>query len=296
VESVAFNTRNSPHRPHAAPPASTDNVTLRTPEQIEAHRHKRKRSLDIPPGMPTGPWASDEAAKAAIEKWCLNPKTGNGGFGISWCNRRAANTTRGVQHTLACHLNGKQGCKWQVKLEQSAVGWVMYTASFQHNHALTQSATESLAYTGMRSIPDDFIDLAQTLAKAGLPASEIDKVLKVKASQNGEDVTWVQKDIHYAVAPSTEERAFDSTGLLQKLIEREKLRGLPFAYSTKPDGSLSTVFFVCEGGLELYAVGVRVNKTILHYDTTVCAGPSWCLQQTACVALRCPGLALAGAV
>jgi hypothetical protein len=48
------------------------------------------------------------------------------------------------------------------------------------------------------------------------------------------------------------EKAFDATGFLEKLVERNKLLGLPFYMATDADGRLSRVLFVLEGGLQAY--------------------------------------------
>jgi hypothetical protein len=55
------------------------------------------------------------------------------------------------------------------------------------------------------------------------------------------------------VSATAVEKAFDATGFLEKLAERNKVLGLPFYMATDADGRLSRVLFVLEGGLEAYA-------------------------------------------
>jgi hypothetical protein len=40
--------------------------------------------LDLPAGMPSGPWPSDIQAREELEEWCRNRNTGGGGWATWW--------------------------------------------------------------------------------------------------------------------------------------------------------------------------------------------------------------------
>ena len=226
--------------------------------------------------MPLGPWASFDAAEAELAPWCRDTTLCGGGWGVSRRDLRLPNTQRGTQRVLACHMRSKQ-CPWRLTLEESTAGWVARSLNAEHkNHDLTQSLAESNSYAGMRDIPSQFHDLMLMLAAAGQSPGNICKVVAAAADRAKIPVTWNYHDVYTFVSATAAEKAFDATGLLELLEERQKLHGLPYHYSTDADGRLSRVFAVLVGGLEDYAKcfsldadGVQVNEAAAQYDVTV---------------------------
>lgn len=272
---TAAGARSEPRAAEAAAHAVGD--TRRTPDAIRQRRERDGDTGAFPATMPVGPWASSDDAKAELEKWAGDVTTCGGGWGISWCNSRSANTQRGPQRVLGCHLRSevKESCKWLLTLEESTAGWVVFAYTPSHTHALTQTLAESNSHAAMRGIPQEFHDLVRVLSAAGQPPAAVDKVLRAAADRDNIDVTWVYNDVYHFMTATTAEKAFDATGFLEQLEERRKLYGLPFYYLTDADGRLSRVFVVLAGGLEGYAKSisfvddVEVNQAAVQYDLTV---------------------------
>lgn len=108
-----------------APVASPDVVAitsvLRSPEEVGRQRGK---GSTLPDDCPTGPWATEAEAKAAIVAWTTSTKSGGGGFGVVWTSKRAAQ--RAVCSALSCatatrHRRGASG-RWRWSRPASA-GW-----------------------------------------------------------------------------------------------------------------------------------------------------------------------------
>ncbi len=103
--------RRSPR--HQAPPASRggrrraepDADPRRAPDAMRAAcRTDGVADPELPMGFPCGPWLAANDAEAAIHNWCLDSKTGGGGWGISKRSSRPSNTVRGAQVIYACHF------------------------------------------------------------------------------------------------------------------------------------------------------------------------------------------------
>jgi len=224
-------------------------------------RTKCASDVPFPETLPNGPWLSAESAKAELDAWCQNVAVCGGGWGTSWINSRQANSSRGVQRVLGCHLKTRHVCKWQLTLEETTAGWVVYSLTDEHTHELTQSLAESNSYAGMRAIPPDYHDLVRVLAAAGQSAAAIFRVLESKASRDGVPVTFTRQDVYTFSGATTAEKVFDATGLLEKLNERHKVQGLPFHFESDEEGRLSRVFIVlCADGRSYAKLERNISK------------------------------------
>lgn len=207
----------------------------------------RAQAKPLPVGMPTGPWTSDEAAKAELTSWARDPKTGGGGWGLNWGSHRKGNGVRGQQHVLACHsLKSSTCCKWSLKLEECVEGWVIWSLTehaegIVHSHPLTQSTPESNAYSGMRSIPKDLLDVAKVMAASGIACKDIVAFLKHSVLARGEEVTFTYHDVYHATCATTAARAMDATNMVELLRQREQDQNLFFRTTTDTDGCLDKV-------------------------------------------------------
>ena len=257
--------------------------------------------------FPCGPWLAADDAEAAIHNWCLDSKTGGGGWGISKRSSRPSNTVRGAQIIYACHFYSpnKTCCPWRVSVEDTVDGWTIFGTKLEHNHALTQSIAESNAYASMRAIPDELKDLAKMVARVA-PPKVVHRTLVAQWESLSKQVTWNYQDVYNFIGASAAAKAFDATGFANLLAERFKQQGLPYYIDTDESGSLTRAFFALEGGVEAYAQclsvgedGIEVNEAAVQYDTTVrvchaaassirpacrpVLGPTWGQPADACV-------------
>jgi hypothetical protein len=161
-------------------------------------------------------------------------------------------------------------------LEDTTTGWAIYSVNSTHNHALVQSLAEANSHAGMRIIPDELKPIALMLAQAAQPPAQINRVLVSHwANTKGADPTWNYNDVYSLVSATAAEKAFDATGFLEALAERNKLLGLPFYMATDADGRLSRVLFVLEGGLQAYVRSISfgdddvTTEAAVQYDVTV---------------------------
>jgi hypothetical protein len=276
--------RRSPR--HQAPPASRggrrrvepDADPRRAPDAMRAAcRADGVADPELPLGFPCGPWLAADDAEAAIHNWCLDSKTGGGGWGISKRSSRPSNTVRGAQIIYACHFYSpnKTCCPWRVSVEDTVDGWTIFGTKLEHNHALTQSIAESNAYASMRAIPNELKDLAKMVARVA-PPKVVHRTLVAQWESLGKQVTWNYQDVYNFIGASAAAKAFDATGFANLLAERFKQQGLPYYIDTDESGSLTRAFFALEGGVEAYAQcfsvgedGIEVNEAAVQYDTTV---------------------------
>ena len=223
--------------------AMADAARPRTIEALMLARSKAQ-AAELPVGMPRGPWPTDVDAKVDLAAWARNPKKagGVGGWGVSWGSRDRGNTVRGVQHVLACHLKKRHSCKWSLTLEECQGGWAVWAGTgCEHSHPLTQSTEESNAYSAMRSIPDDLLPVAKSLAAAGLPVKDVLAWLKHAVLARGGDVTFNYEDVRAATGASTADRSLDATNLVEALRQREQDQGLFYRTTSDSDGCLDKV-------------------------------------------------------
>lgn len=230
----------------------------------------------MPVGLPTGPWQTDEEAKAEIDPWCKNRTTGGGGWATFWTTRRPANSLRGAQHKMICCEHLKSKCKWQITLERSAEGWVIWSLDEGHTHALATTLGQANSRPGMRAIPDDLVDIGKGLAASGFGVAKIDRYFRHEVEARNGEVTWNYADVRHACGTSTAARALDATNLVAELQRRQTDEGLYFATTTDEDGALENVFFVFRGALQVYAVGQPNN--VVMFDTKARAS---CISQRA---------------
>ena len=196
--------------------------------------------------MPRGPWATEGDAKSEMAAWALDPKTSGGGWAVTWGCLRKGNGGRGQQRVLVCHLHKSKGCKWTLTLEACVEGWVVWaftehSAGCAHNHPLTQSTVESNAYTGMRTIPADLLDMTKVMVASGIACRDVVAFLKHSVLARGEEVTFTYQDVYHATGASTAARAMDATNMVELLQQRQREQGLFFRTTTDADGRLNQV-------------------------------------------------------
>jgi hypothetical protein len=215
--------------------------------------------------MPTGPFATDELAKAEINAWAGDRGTAGGGFGVFWSSLKPAvlsgRGSRGILHRLACHNNSlKHGkCTWSLVLEECQEGWAIRSfhphdgAESGHNHPLIQTAVEARARSSMREIPRELVDIGKALVLSGVQPNQVFRFLKEQAEKDGAEALFTYQDVYHACGASTGERRLDATNLVEMLNKREMEEGLFQRTTTDESGCLKEVFFVMEGATEVYA-------------------------------------------
>jgi hypothetical protein len=279
--------RQSSHRPpppsaKAAPPRPAGRSAAQ-PEGLDADDGARKPLPSLRPlaalrasedhtlapqlcalKMPTGPWPTDEAAKAQILAWARDRAAAGGGFSAVWGSSKAAVAGargRGRLHTLNCHnhaeANGK--CRWSLTLEECEEGWAVRsfhpdpTTDSGHNHPLIQTDVEARARSSMRSIPPDLVVVGKVMAGQGVPNSMVWRTLKEMAEKAGDEALFNVTDVYHACGASTGERRLDATNLTEMLRKREVEEGLFQRTTTDESGCLDKVFFAMQGATEIYA-------------------------------------------
>ena len=155
----------------------------------------RKRSLSLicgsresplTPGLPKGPFPSDDAAVAAIKEWARFNSAGS--FDVVRTSERKATSKAGTKVHVQCDCfydpkpgdGGKRkrvwkgtSCKLGMVLEDVEEGWVvqdmlhpeMSNEAYPQNHSLRQTAEERAAVASMRGIPEWLDKLAGKLLK-----------------------------------------------------------------------------------------------------------------------------------
>jgi hypothetical protein len=246
----------------AASPVSRQ-VKLRTPENAR----KGQPSFSLPPGMPPGPWKSDAEAKKALEDHARN--SADGRYALCWTNLRPGCGTRGQQHTLSCHRHTADKCKFQLVLELTTEGVIIQRAALEHSHSLARSLAEANAQAALRHIPEELIELARTCSGAGLSPAKVNVLLAERARELRLEVSWNYQDVYRLLGASAAEKSLDACGMLELLMDRRQLLGLPFSVMSGEDGRLERALFVLEGGQQLYAQQVACKRTITLFDLTV---------------------------
>ena len=239
-----------------------------------------RRDIVLPDDISIGPWKSAEEGKNELNIWSNNLNIGGGRFALNWSGYNAANRDRGIQKNLRCHRSKKPivsgelrrsvslrcNCPVFIRLEQCIGGWIIVGGMFIHNHELVQNIGSSLAEASLRCIPPDLIELGDKLRRAGFTASKINQVLESECRRQGVEVSWNYQDVYNKFAPSGEERLFDATNFTEYSRKRQNDKDLYFDTTTDTDGCLEKVFWVLEGGLDLWAEGYESNCVL--FDTS----------------------------
>ena len=218
--------------------------------------------------MPTGPWATDEVAKAEINLWAKDRSVAGGGFSVTWGSSEKAilsgRYARGGLHTLVCHnhteLRGK--CGWSLLLEECIEGWAVRNfhphdkpeTDNGHNHTLISSPVEARARSSMREIPADLVDVGKGMIKCGVPNAQVFRYLKAVAERDGDEAMFTIEDVYTACGASTGERRLDASNLREELRKRETDQGLFQRTTTDESGCLKEVFFAMKDATAIYAI------------------------------------------
>ena len=263
--------------PQEPPPSLRPLKELRAWEGLDLS--ERLREL----GVPTGPWAMDEDAKAEINLWARNRKAGGGGFAVVWGNSRAPVTSgrkvRGRLHTLICHNHGEANgkCGWSLTLEECKEGWAIRSyhphagaessLNNGHNHALIGTAVEAQARRSMREIPADLVEVGKALVHAGVSNTHVFRFLVQQVEKRGEEVMFNMQDVYHACGASTSARRLDATNLVEYLREREVKEGLFQRTTTDEMGNLNQVFFALADAHKIYAI--EPERQVVEIDHKV---------------------------
>ena len=92
--------------------------------------------------QPAAIHGKDKHVEEAVKMWARDCTKGGGGHGI----RKAGPTfakSRGCRLRFQCAKdpNRTEDCKWECSFEESATGWILVHAVWEHNgHALLESA------------------------------------------------------------------------------------------------------------------------------------------------------------
>ena len=244
--------------------------------------------------LPTGPWATDELAKADINAATKDIHLGGGGWGVVFGGTKQAVSGRRVHgrlHVLKCMNNKKSHglCTWTLTLEECVEGWAI--RSFHphpaatcveggHNHALSHTNTESMARSSMREIPPALVEIGKAMVLSGIGISKVFHFLKARAEKDSGEALFTYLDVYHACGASTGERRLDATKLVETLRQREVERGLFQRITTDEEGCLKQVFFQLEGSTAIYAN--EPEKQVVEIDHKVLAATSYAERLLTC--------------
>jgi len=275
---VAARTRSSPLKelpPRAQEAAGTEAAAAAAGPVIAVKRSpaklQRKRPvLRLPPGCPTGPWPTADAALYDINRYTSDHSKAGGGWGSTWLKGLLhGNSARGDQRVFGCADHKKTGCNWHGKLEETTDGWMWYALTehnggegklavvgFGHSHPLAVTLGQRLAHAAMREIPEELRSTAQTMRESGAPIKDVENWLKLEVTKRtGKPAAFLYEDVRSLVGHSTSARSWDATNFIEKLAKRKQGDGLAFDIKLDVDGRLENAFWVARGGMEVYAVG-----------------------------------------
>ena len=213
-------------------------------------------------GMPTGPWTTDELAKAQYNVWARDRCVAGGGFSVVWGSAKAAVGTHGRLHTLVCHNHAaaKGKCAWSVTLEECEECWAVRSfhphaaTDTGHNHNLILTAVEARARSSMREIPADLVEVGKAMLQCGVSNAHVYRFLTRRVEADGtKEALFTYQDVYHACGASTGERRLDATNLVEMLRQREVDEGLFQRTTTDDAGCLKEVFFALKGAMEIYA-------------------------------------------
>lgn len=251
---------------------------------------RAEKRVQLPASLPIGPWATDKEAQKYITQWAEKPNLGGGFAATKGGGKRPANTKRGEQHVLHCHLHRKQQCTWALSIEQCVEGWAVFyikdhTEGMPHSHALVQSPSEAMAFTAMRHIPEDLVDTAKTLREAGSLVKDVFSWLKLMTVKKGQEPLFNYMDVYHAVGPSTQERTLDATDFVAALHEREKTLGLPYFTKEDRDGCLSAAFWLLAEAREIYSQDPEHMQVLFDTKARAHSPPAFAIPLSSTIAL-----------
>jgi hypothetical protein len=245
--------------------------TRRTVEEmIESLRTdnsmKTPRDSDAFVALPAGPWATREGAQADIQTYLKE----QGYEGVFWTATRKPTAHRGAQASLACKYNCKprasigtgvrqrgpsvpvdphNRCPYVVTLEETTSGWAIMHANLTHTCPKAapkpmSDAEKALTYNRCRKIPDQLLDaVTPDILLLNPSVQKLNHFLRKKAEALGVPVTWEYQDVHNQFADSADEIAYDATGLVDFLEQRQQDTGLAYSFKLNKRGELSCLWW-----------------------------------------------------
>ena len=217
--------------------------------------------------FPKGPvQGNDKHVEEAVRLWARDCTKGGGGFGIRRAGKQSA-ASRGDRVRFQCAKDGRrtEDCKWECTFEESATGWILVHAVWEHNgHALLESAPQVMAARGTAFLPDELMEIAETAAASGLSIKEIDRLLTTAADNKGLEKTWLPSHLRSRLTILTH-GDFDLSGLVETLKRREEENNTAFEMHCDVKGAATHIFVQLEGGMEDWA---SCPSNVLLFDPT----------------------------
>ena len=226
-------------------------------------------------GVPVGPIAEHESTsdlKRYINTFTNNPATMGGAFPTRCDKSTGPQGRKGNVASIICNQctrpEGQSPHPWRLQYEWAFEGWQLYGCHLEHEgHELVSTQAEVMATGAGRNIPDKFDYTADLMARAGLPAKDIYKVLAVACMDANEMPTFTYKDVwdrYKRVMPA--ERAKDACKLVEHLAARKATDGLEYFVETDPPdgGRIDRIFIECRGGKRAWGT----HRNVLIFDPT----------------------------
>ena len=251
-----------------------------------------------------GPCETREMLVEQLKTWAADPTTSGGSFAITKDSLKPATSKRGRHQLIKCHRGGnsrsqqenlnpndierttqkpssKVECPWGLYIEETDIGWIVSQPSkpalkraqtsgsnecMDHdNHKPIQTSTEMLKYPGLRTIPEQLHEYAAHLQEARVKVADIYHALVERCMKENIQVTFTVDDIKNKYCANPLDKILDCTNLAKHLRERlESNPDLEYELYLDHDGNLQRIFFVLEGGKEIWK---RCKGAVLMYDT-----------------------------
>jgi hypothetical protein len=153
---------------------------------------------------------------------------------------------------------------WQVEYELSKESsFVFQHCNALHCHDLRSTTAEVLADPTTHSIPDEYQQHAQWLARSGFGPSMILHALKQKAEEDNITLMCTYADIQRLYRPSGKKRALDGTGYYE-YYQQQCNNGIPAEMQLNDMMQVKNSFMATKDGVNIWSVAHQV----LLFDPT----------------------------
>ena len=260
-------------------------IKIRTPDEVlssdgvaEVHR-----ALELD-AFPIGPLQIDsDSLFGELKLISINPHVGGGSFGITrdgYDGFKDGTTKHGSRPRFSCSRKGKDRCLCSLAYEWTTDGWmgVKYHSAHErideanppgprvHAHNLEQSTIAVSTHTSGRAVPPVLHELGRQLAAVCTPI-QVHEGLQKEAKRRGLDhKTWNYKDVLSAFPVDASSKDFDAEGLIERLEENKREKGLEYKATVDGSRHLDKLFVEIDEARKEWALGGKEN--VLLFDPT----------------------------
>ena len=260
-------------------------IKIRTPDEVlssdgvaEVHR-----ALELD-AFPIGPLQIDsDRLLSELKLISINAHVGGGTFGITRDGSdgyKDGTTTHGPRPRFSCNRKGKDRCLCSLVYEWTTDGWMGVKYHSAHDrineanplgpriqaHDLEQSTIAVSTSASGRAIPPELHELGRQLAAVCTPI-QVHEGLQKEAKRRGLDhKTWAYQDVLSAFPVDASSKDFDAEGLIERLEENKREKGLDYKATVDGSRHLDKIFVEIDEARKEWALGEKEN--VLLFDPT----------------------------